>query len=81
MLNLTMLYLMIQRVLNQDRLQACNENTLVNTVGFNKIPHNFQTFVRLYIAHIENKRKLPSFSIVAQWLKQLSAIEDIHDAL
>lgn len=52
------------KVFNQDRIEACNENTIDTHVGFNKICHNIMSFIRQKLTEKSGKKTPIPYSIV-----------------
>lgn len=61
-------------VFNQDRLQACNNNTLSTHVGFNKIVHNILAFIRQKQTEKLKKKTPIPYKIVQDIIKHSSLV-------
>ena len=63
------------RVFNQDDLQACNDNTIANNAGLNKMCLDFVSYIRQELS-IKGKQKTPySYNITMQKLNDLTTFE------
>ena len=63
------------RVFNQDDLQACNDNTIANNAGLNKMCLDFVSYIRQELT-IKGKQKTPySYNITMQKLNDLTTFE------